>query len=196
MLSRNEKPFVLHLDSVLSSVECDELISLSRSRLQPSRVVDTGSGVDRAGSGRTSRSMAFRFRENELVERIEKRIAELTGYPAENGECLQILNYGLGEEYKPHFDFFPPHMVDAGKGGQRVGTFLIYLNEVDEGGETVFSKAGLSIVPKKGSAIYFHYANEQGQLDQLSVHSSLPVKKGEKWAATKWIRERNIYQSY
>ncbi|WP_282172041.1 2OG-Fe(II) oxygenase [Cytobacillus firmus] len=196
VLSRNEKPFVLHLDSVLSSEECDELISLSRSRLLPSRVVDTGSGEERADSGRTSRSMAFRFRENELVERIEMRIADLTGYPAENGEGLQILNYGLGEEYRPHFDFFPPHMVNADKGGQRVGTFLIYLNDVAEGGETVFSKAGLSIVPKKGSAIYFHYANEQGQLDRLSVHSSLPVKKGEKWAATKWIRERNIYQSY
>ncbi|MBG9451492.1 proline dioxygenase [Cytobacillus firmus] len=180
VLSRNEKPFVLHLDSVLSSEGCDELISLSRSRLQPSRVVDTGSGEERAGSGRTSRSMAFRFRENELVERIEMRIADLTGYPAENGEGLQILNYGLGEEYRPHFDFFPPHMVNADKGGQRVGTFLIYLNDVAEGGETVFSKAGLSIVPKKGSAIYFHYANEQGQLDRLSVHSSLPVKKGEK----------------
>ena len=140
--------------------------------------------------------MAFRFRENELVDRIEMRIADLTGYPAENGEGLQILNYGLGEEYRSHFDFFPPHMVNADKGGQRVGTFLIYLNDVAEGGETVFSKAGLSIVPKKGSAIYFHYANEQGQLDRLSVHSSLPVKKGEKWAATKWIRERNIYQSY
>ncbi|KAF0821758.1 2OG-Fe(II) oxygenase [Cytobacillus firmus] len=196
MLSRNEKPFVLHLDSVLGSEECDGLISLSRSRLQPSRVEDTGSGEERAGSGRTSRSMAFRIRENELVERIEMRIADLTGYPAENGEGLQILNYGLGEEYKPHFDFFPPHMVDAGKGGQRVGTFLIYLNDVAEGGETVFSKAGFSIVPKKGSAIYFHYANEHGQLDRLSVHSSVPVKKGEKWAATKWIRESNIYKCY
>ncbi|EFV76895.1 2OG-Fe(II) oxygenase [Cytobacillus oceanisediminis] len=193
VLSRNEKPFVLHLDQVLSSEECDELISLSRSRLQPSLVVDRGSGEERAGSGRTSKSMAFRLKENELVERIETRIAELTGYPAENGEGLQILNYGLGEEYKPHFDFFPPHMADASKGGQRVGTFLIYLNDVEDGGETVFSKAGLSFVPKKGAAIYFHYGNAQGQLDRLSVHSSVPVRKGEKWAATKWIRESNIY---
>ncbi|WP_394579028.1 prolyl 4-hydroxylase family protein [Cytobacillus firmus] len=70
--------------------------------------MDKGSGEERAGSGRTSRSMAFRFMENELVERIEMRIADLTGYPAENGEGLEIVNYGLGEEYKPHFDFFPP----------------------------------------------------------------------------------------
>lgn len=67
------------------------------------------------------------------------------------------------------------------------------MNDVEDGGETVFSKAGLSFVPKKGAAIYFHYGNAQGQLDRLSVHSSVPVRKGEKWAATKWIRESNIY---
>jgi prolyl 4-hydroxylase len=84
-------------------------------------------------------------------------------------------------------------MIDPNKGGQRVGTFLIYLNDVPLGGETVFHKVGLSIVPKKGTAIYFHYANSRGQVDRLSVHSSIPVSQGEKWVATKWIRERNIY---
>lgn len=137
--------------------------------------------------------MAFQIGENELVDRIERRIAELTGFPIENGEGLQVLNYEIGEEYKPHFDFFPPNMVDAKKGGQRVGTFLIYLNDVPEGGETVFPKVGLSIVPRKGTAIYFHYANGNGQLDRLSVHSSVPVTAGDKWVATKWIRESNIY---
>ncbi|MBT2688794.1 2OG-Fe(II) oxygenase [Bacillus sp. ISL-47] len=192
VLSRNEKPFVLHLDSVLSHEECDELISLSRSRLLPSRVVDTTSGEERAAAGRTSKGTVFRIRENELVARIENRIAELTGFPIEHGEGLQVLNYGIGEEYKPHFDFFPANMVDPTKGGQRVGTFLIYLNDVADGGETIFPKVGLSIVPKKGAAIYFHYANENGQLDRLSVHRSVPVESGEKWVATK-IRESNIY---
>lgn len=84
-------------------------------------------------------------------------------------------------------------MVDAKKGGQRVGTFLIYLNDVPEGGETVFPKVGLSIVPRKGTAIYFHYANGNGQFGRLSVHSSVSVTAGEKWVATKWIRESNIY---
>ena len=99
------------------------------------------------------------------------------------------MNYGVGEEYKPHFDFFPSGKVDSTKGGQRVGTLLIYLNDVPMGGETVFQKVGLSIVPKKGSAVYFHYTNSKGQVDRLSLHSSIPVIEGEKWVATKWIRE-------
>ena len=70
---------------------------------------------------------------------------------------------------------------------------LIYLNEVLGGGETVFPKVGVSIVPKKGSAVYFHYGNSQGQVDRMSVHSSIPVTKGEKWVATKWIRQGRIY---
>ncbi|GLB59593.1 2OG-Fe(II) oxygenase [Cytobacillus sp. NCCP-133] len=192
VLSKNEKPFVLHLDNVLSHQECDEIIGLSKSRLEPSRVVDTASGEERAATGRTSKGMAFHIRENELVARIERRISELTGFPTENGEGLQVLNYGIGEEYKSHFDFFPPNMADVKKGGQRVGTFLIYLNDVAAGGETVFPKAGLSIVPKKGTGIYFHYANEDGQFDRLSVHCSLPVTVGEKWVATKWIRQNKI----
>jgi prolyl 4-hydroxylase len=193
VLSRVEKPFILHLDNVLSDEECDELIQLSKDRLQPSRIVDPNTGEEKVTPGRTSKGMYYVLRENELITKIEKRIAELTNFPIENGEGLQVLNYEIGEEYKQHFDYFPPNKVDPAKGGQRVGTMLIYLNEVITGGETVFPKAGVSIVPKKGSAVYFHYGNSQNQVDRMSVHSSVPVTKGEKWVATKWIRQGRIY---
>ncbi len=193
VLSRIEKPFTLHLDNVLSIEECDELISLAKERLQPSRVVDPNTGAEKVVPGRTSKGMYFQIRENEFIEKIEKRIEEMTNFPIENGEGLQVLNYEIGEEYKPHFDFFPPNKIDRDKGGQRVATLLIYLNDVPAGGETVFQKIGLSVVPKKGSAVYFHYGNSIGQVDRLSVHSSIPVQEGEKWVATKWIREGNIY---
>lgn len=193
VLSRIEKPFVLHLDNILSHEECDQLIELSRERLCPSRVVDAATGEEKMVPGRTSKGMYFTINENQFISKIEKRIQELTNYPIENGEGLQVLNYSVGEEYKAHFDYFPPNKVDKNKGGQRVGTLLFYLNDVEEGGETIFPKMGLSVVPKKGSAVYFHYANSQGQMDRLSVHSSIPVIKGEKWVATKWIREGAIY---
>ncbi|MBU8916568.1 2OG-Fe(II) oxygenase [Bacillus sp. FJAT-29953] len=193
VLSRVEHPFILHLDNVLSDEECDKLISLSRDRLQPSHVIDKNTGENRAASGRTSKGMYFTINENGHVSTIEKRIAELTGYPIENGEGLQVLNYKIGEEYKPHFDYFPANQVIEDKGGQRIGTFLIYLNDVASGGETVFSKSGVSIVPKKGTAVYFHYGNSKGQVDRLSLHTSVPVSEGEKWVATKWIRQGRIY---
>ncbi|MHC0038918.1 2OG-Fe(II) oxygenase [Pseudoneobacillus sp. C159] len=193
VLSRMERPFVIHLDNVLSHEECDELIELSRNRLEPSRIIDPVTGEKRQARGRTSKGMYYRIRENQLVEKIENRIVELTSFPIENGEGLQVLNYGNGEEYKLHFDFFSNNMVNPSHGGQRIATFLIYLNEVVDGGETVFPKIGLSVVPKKGSAVYFHYGNENGQLDRLSMHSSVPVRQGEKWVATKWIRQSKIY---
>lgn len=193
VLSRADKPFILHLDNVLSEAECDELILCSKERLLPSKIVDPKTGQEVTAPGRTSKGMAFSVHENNLIGKIERRIAALTDFPVENGEGLQVLNYDIGEEYKQHFDFFPPSKVDPEKGGQRVGTFLIYLNDVEAGGETVFPKAGISIVPKKGSAVYFHYGNSIGQVDRMSVHSSVPIKKGEKWVATKWIRQQAIY---
>lgn len=193
ILSRVEHPFILHLDNVLSMEECDELIHHSVDRLQPSHVIDADSGEVKAAPGRTSKGMYFSLGENALVSKIEQRIAELTNYPVETGEGLQVLNYKVGEEYKSHFDYFPTSQVKPEQGGQRIGTVLIYLNDVPAGGETVFPKAGVSIVPKKGSAVYFHYCNSKGQVDRLSLHTSIPVATGEKWVATKWIRQWNIY---
>lgn len=193
VLSKVEKPCILHLENALSDEECDELIQISEQRLEPSTVIDPKTGEEKLATGRTSNGMSYSLHEHPLVAKIEKRIAELTGFPVRNGEGLQILNYKIGHEYKAHFDYFPTNKVDPGRGGQRVATFLMYLNDVEAGGETVFPKAGVSIVPKKGSAVYFHYGNSKGQVDPMSLHSSIPVMKGEKWVATKWIRQENIY---
>lgn len=192
-LSIIEKPVIVHYDNFLSEEECDELIRLAKDRLKPSTVVDPKTGEVKKSTGRTSSGMAFAFAENPLVETIEKRIEEVTRYPAENGEGLQVLHYQIGEEYKTHYDYFPPDQVDKKRGGQRCATMLLYLNDVEEGGETVFPRAGVSLVPKKGSAVYFHYCNSKGELDRLSLHRSVPVKRGEKWVATKWIRQGRIY---
>lgn len=194
VLSKVEKPFILHLDNVLSDEECDELIAISKVRLKPSMVIDSKTGEEKKAQGRTSKGMYFGLGENHLVTTIEKRISELTNFPIENGEGLQVLNYDIGEEYKAHYDYFPKQKVDPTKGGQRLGTFLLYLNDVADGGETVFPKVGASIVPKKGTAVYFHYGNSKGQVDPLSLHASIPIVQGEKWVATKWIRQQNIYQ--
>ena len=66
----------------------------------------------------------------------------------------------------------------------------MYLNDVAEGGETTFPSIHLTVSPKKGSAVYFEYCNSRGQVDPLSLHAGQPVLQGEKWIATKWMRER------
>lgn len=191
--SKSLQPVVIQLDNVLTHEECDLLIQRAKSRLQPSKVIDANSGAEKAASGRTSKGMYFAFQEDDLIARIEKRISFLTSYPIENGEGLQVLHYEVGDEYKSHFDFFPKNRVDDRKGGQRVATLLMYLNDVEAGGETIFPKLNASFTPKKGSAIFFHYSNSLGEVDRRTLHRSLPVQTGEKWVATKWIRQQAIY---
>ncbi|WP_229416170.1 prolyl hydroxylase family protein [Pseudoduganella armeniaca] len=75
------------------------------------------------------------------------------------------------------------------RGGQRTATLIVYLNDVEDAGDTVFPKLGLSVVPKKGAAVYFEYMNDEGQLDEATLHGGAPVGAGDKWVMTKWVRQ-------
>ena len=187
-------PRVVLFGNLLSPEECEALIEMSRGKLERSNVVDRETGRYERHPDRTSEGTYFRRAENELIERIEKRIAELTGCPIERGEPIQVLHYDPGNEYKPHFDYFDPanagnHRVLA-MGGQRVGTLIMYLNDVQGGGSTVFPDIGLDVLPRRGNAVFFAYSNDEGRLDSRTLHGGSPVGAGEKWIATKWLRQR------
>lgn len=186
---RLEKPVVAVLDNFLSSDECDYLVEISKEKLKRSTIIDVVTGEQKVINDRTSKGTYFRLNENEFIQKIDKRISEVMNWPIENGEGIQILNYKIDDQYKAHFDYFPEQQVDLERGGQRVSTLVMYLNDVEQGGETSFPEIGLSVAPKKGSAVYFEYFNSKGQLDTLTLHSGDPVKKGEKWIATKWMRQ-------
>jgi len=193
VVSRIQSPDIAVLDNVLSHEECDALIALSRSKLARSTTIDPATGAEQVIDARSSEGTYFMRGENAIVSRIEKRLAILNGVSVENGEGLQILHYGTGGEYQPHFDFFEPQ--DPGSaahlktGGQRVCTTIMYLNDVDAGGETIFPEIHLSVSPRKGAAVCFSYCDSQGALDRLTLHGGAPVKHGEKWIATKWVRQ-------
>lgn len=191
---RIERPTIAFLDNVLDAQECDELVRLSAHKLVRSTIVDRESGSAGVIIGRTSEGTWFPLNADAFIARLDRRIAALMNRPIENGEGLQILHYRSGDEYTPHYDYFPPD--DAGsashlaQGGQRVATLIIYLNDVEDGGATVFPKLGLTVGPKKGAAVYFEYCDSRGQVDPMTLHGGLPVLKGEKWIATKWMRQR------
>lgn len=130
----------------------------------------------------------------------------------EHGEGLQVLHYEVGQKYESHFDYFLEDFSTA-NGGQRIATILMYLSDVEEGGETVFpnakgnisavpywnelsqcGKEGLSAKPKRGDALLFWSMRPDASLDPTSLHGGCPVIKGDKWSATKWIRV-NEYQA-
>ena len=184
-----DRPVVRVLDRLLDEDECEALIAEARPRLARAMTVDT-QGRQQVDQRRTSSGMFFRLRETPLIERIEARLADLLGMPASHGEGLQILHYGPGQEYEPHFDWFDPQQPGfeavTAHGGQRVASVVMYLNTPEEGGGTGFPEAGFTVTALQGSAVYFAY--ETG--DTASLHAGLPVVRGEKWIATKWLRER------
>jgi prolyl 4-hydroxylase len=188
------EPRVVVFSNLLSDEECDQLIALARPRMARSLTVATKTGGEEVNADRTSNGMFFQRGENELVSRIEARIARLVNWPEENGEGLQILHYTPGTEYKPHYDYFDP--VEPGtptilkRGGQRVGTIIMYLDEPDKGGGTIFPDVHLEVAPKRGHAVFFSY--ERAHPTTRSLHGGAPVLAGEKWIATKWLRERRF----
>ena len=187
-------PRVVLFDGLLSADECDKMIRLSRDKLQRSTVVNAATGDYDVHPDRTSRGTHFQRGENPLVRRIERRIGELIGHPVEHGEPIQILHYTPGAEYRPHFDFFDPGLEGNDKvlamGGQRVATLVMYLNDVEAGGSTVFPDLGLDVLPRRGNAVFFAYCTEDGQLDRRTLHGGSAVARGEKWIATKWLRQQ------
>ena len=185
-------PRIVLLGNLLAGEECEQMIEAARRKLARSTVVNAATGAYDVHPDRTSSGTHFERDETELIARIERRISELVDCPVENGEPLQVLHYTPGAEYKPHFDYFDPtqpgNEAVLAMGGQRVATLVMYLNDVEAGGSTVFPALGLDVLPRRGAAVYFAYATESGEMDPRTLHGGSPVRAGEKWIATKWLR--------
>jgi prolyl 4-hydroxylase len=191
IVTQLRNPRVIVLGGLLSEEECDGLMDLARPRLVRSETVDNATGGSEVNVARTSDGMFFERGETALIQRIEQRIADLVRWPVENGEGLQILRYRPGAEYRPHHDYFDPvHPGTATilrRGGQRVGTVVMYLNSPEGGGATTFPEVQLEVAPVKGNAVFFSY--DRAHVATRTLHGGAPVVAGEKWVATKWLRE-------
>ncbi|MBV8619018.1 MAG: 2OG-Fe(II) oxygenase [Curvibacter sp.] len=188
------QPRIVVFGNLLSEEECEGLIAAARPRMARSRTVATQTGGEEVNPDRTSDGMFFGRGESELIQRIEARIARLVRWPVENGEGLQVLNYQPGAEYKPHYDYFDPQEPGTPtilrRGGQRVGTVVMYLNKPEKGGGTSFPDRHMEVAPQRGNAVFFSY--ERPHPSTGTLHGGAPVLAGEKWIATKWLREREF----
>ena len=184
-------PRVAVFGQLLHDDECSGLMALAAPRLARSETVDNFTGGTEVNASRTSDGMFFERGEAPLISLIEQRIAELLHWPVDHGEGLQILRYGPGAEYRPHHDYFDP--VHPGterilqRGGQRVASLVMYLNTPEGGGATTFPDVGLNVWPVRGNAVFFSY--DRPHVDTRSLHGGAPVTAGEKWVATKWLRQ-------
>jgi prolyl 4-hydroxylase len=192
VLAVMKHPRVVVFGNLLSKEECTDLIALATPKMSRSRTVDRITGGEEVNDSRTSEGMFFQRGEGELVTRIEKRLADLINWPFENGEGLQILRYGPGNQYEPHNDYFdikdPGTPSILARGGQRVGTIVMYLQSPEKGGGTVFPDVGFEVAPIAGNAVFFSYNKPHAVTKTL--HGGQPIIQGEKWIATKWVRER------
>jgi prolyl 4-hydroxylase len=181
---------IFTIEDFLTDEECDHLCNLIERSNVRSTVSGTGYTQSVVSDFRTS-STATLNNGDPIVDSVDKRIAEELGVPQENGESFQGQLYEVDQQFKHHHDYFSGdsynnHCLFS---GQRTYTCMIYLNDVEEGGETDFLEINTTFSPKKGMAIIWKNSNGTGTENPASIHAGMPVIKGRKMIITKWYRE-------
>lgn len=202
-------PRALYFPNFASIEQCQSIIKIAKANLEPSSLALRKGETEETTKGiRTSSGTFISASEDKtgILDLIEEKIAKATMIPKTHGEAFYVMRYEIGQRYLSHYDTFDPAQYGPQK-SQRVASFLLYLSNVEEGGETVFpfengknmdgkydfSKCiGLKVKPRRGDGLLFYSLFPNGTTDLTSLHGSCPVIRGEKWVATKWIR--NIEQ--
>lgn len=181
-----DKPEVVFLDNLFSDEECDHLINVSKVNLSKSTVAVHGQGTSELSDYRTSDSTSIHKYQDDIVRGIEERISKVFNWNNFDTDDIQVLRYEVGQQYKPHYDFFADGSSFVVGHGERIATLILYLEEPTKGGETYFPDINLRVHCKKGSALFFAYPNPVP--DSQTLHAGSPVIEGTKWIATKWFR--------
>jgi len=188
------------IENFLTKYECDNLIEIMKPKLTPSKIVQNSNSngyPDIVSSETRSSSTCYFSDKNELlVSVVESKMSLVSGNDPKKSESLQGQHYTVGQEFKRHLDTFPSgdeNNAHLSRGGQRTWTFMVYLNDVESGGETVFDMIPLTFIPKAGKAIFWNNLTIDSKGDKIvniyASHCGLPVVSGEKYILTKWFRE-------
>ena len=182
-------------ENFLSVNECDKLIQMISKGLRPSTVADDGDTC-LVNDYRTSKTADLNYFKDPFYLSIDRKISKLMNLEPFFGETMQAQKYEIGEYYKEHYDFFSPfnheYKTYCEWMGQRTWTTMIYLNDVEEGGETYFKYLNLKIKPKKGLLIGWNNLYINGFPNYKTIHEALPPLKGSKYIITKWWRSWSL----
>jgi prolyl 4-hydroxylase len=193
--SLSETPRIRVVEGFASPAECDWAMERAHGALKRAMVVDQLSGEFRPHEDRTNEAVELNLAQMDVVLQILRaRIAAATNLPVPVFEPPQIMRYTVGQEFRPHFDF----LTDTEEGwaaqmrrfGQRIATFLIFLNDDFEGGETDFPAVRISHRGRRGDAIFWANVDQNRDPDRLTFHAGRPPTRGEKWILSQWIRDR------
>jgi len=183
----HKKPLIFTIDNFLTEEECNLIISKARDKMERAQV-GTGPGA-KVSYIRTGSSYFLKYLDDPDIFQIFKKISLVLYKPGRNFDpFFQVIHYGPGEEYNSHVDPSPERNKIEGIRHRKL-TCLFYLNDVDGGGETEFPKLNLKVSPKRGRMVYFENYKD-GKINYDSLHRSIPIKSGEKWAFNLWYHEK------
>ena len=177
------------LRDFLSGAECDALIDRIDAKRRPSTLANFN------GDELFRTSETCDLPEGEpAVQALEALLFDLNGIDPAHGEPVQGQRYNVGQEFKPHNDWFNPHGQDwekyCGVSGQRTWTFMIYLNDVEAGGATRFTAVKKSFQPEAGKLLCWNNRTAELAGNVNAIHHGMKVRKGVKYIITKWYREK------
>lgn len=188
------KGYSVHeIDDFLTPEECDHIISISKDQMKPSMIYSDTSDVYDTAS-RKSEQAWIKDEADPLVASISQKVSKISQIPIENQEDMQVVSYNPGGFFTPHYDACDGNTGYCermdGRAGPRLWTYLIYLNDNFEGGETVFPELKVSVKPKKGKCVVFQSTlpEPDGRIILEALHGGNPVISGNKWICNKWIR--------
>lgn len=180
------------IDNLFTQDECARLCQLIRAHLRPSEITTAELGEHQ--NFRTSSTCDLNRVDDGMSELADQRILGLFGPSFGRGEAIQAQHYGPGQEFKAHTDYFEPATAEyhrfASELGQRTWTCMVYLNDVDAGGQTAFCELNTTFTPQTGMAVVWNNLDSQGNCNKATLHQAHPVIKGEKVVITKWLRTR------
>jgi prolyl 4-hydroxylase len=194
------EPSVMAFPELITASVCDWLISRARPRLSRARVYDSVASRETEHGTRSNSAAAFNLNEADLVQiATQSRIALCCGVPFQNLEPMAVLHYDAGEQIRDHFDFVDPgspgYAQEVARNGQRMATFLIYLNDSYEGGETDFPRLAIRHRGRRREGLRFSNAHPDGAPDMRMLHAGLPPLSGDKWIVSQFVRNRGILDS-
>jgi prolyl 4-hydroxylase len=184
ILQIHSDPPMYYVKNFLSMNECKMLISISEKKVKTSLVVDKTTSIGVPHPSRTSESCYFGYDIKWLISRVSR----LTGVPQKNQEPAQFTRYTTGQFYKSHLDA----LDNPENSNQRIGTVLIYLNNVQKGGATFFNELNLRVQPKEGDAVIFFPAKMDGTSLSNMLHTAEDASD-IKWVSQIWLRIKPYY---
>lgn len=191
-----DAPLIRSFPGFASPEVCDWLIRRAGERLKRAEVYSGDPNkTTRVGESRTNSLAAFWLTEIDLVQlALQARMAAATGLPQRHMESPTILHYAVGQEFRDHYDFVDPKTPNyqqiIAQFGERTKTFLVYLNDDYDGGETAFPRLGLAHKGARGEGMFFSNALPAGGPDERALHAGRPPTSGQKWVVSVFIRSR------